>query len=65
MDVKERIRLRRNELELTQQELAEKVGVSDRLISCWELGTRKVPIDKLMLLSDVLKCSVTSFFFEE
>ncbi len=41
----------RKEKHLTQQELAEKIGYSDKLISKWELGKAIPSVDKLMQLA--------------
>ncbi|HBM99645.1 MAG TPA: hypothetical protein DD384_00090 [Firmicutes bacterium] len=41
----------RKERHLTQQELAEKIGYSDKLVSKWELGKAIPTVDKLMQLS--------------
>lgn len=41
----------RKEKHLTQQELAEKIGYSDKLVSKWELGKSVPSVDKLMLLA--------------
>ena len=41
----------RKEKHLTQQELAEKIGYSDKLVSKWELGKAIPSVDKLMQLS--------------
>ncbi len=42
----------RKEKHLTQQELAEKIGYSDKLVSKWELGKSVPSVDKLMLLAN-------------
>ena len=41
----------RKEKHLTQQELAEKIGYSDKLVSKWELGKAVPTVDKLMQLA--------------
>jgi len=68
MDLKkligQRIRERRKQLGLTQEELAERLGVSWSAVSKWEIGDRR-PSDKLLQkLAKVLKVS-PSYFLEE
>lgn len=43
---------------LTQQELADSLGYSDKLISKWELGKAVPTVDKLMQLSSFYKVSL-------
>lgn len=43
----------RREKNLTQEELGEKVGVTNKTISKWENGNYMPPIDVLMLLSEM------------
>lgn len=40
-------RIRRNELELTQQKMGERLHVSQSAVSLYESGKRKVPADLL------------------
>ncbi|MDT0738470.1 helix-turn-helix transcriptional regulator [Staphylococcus haemolyticus] len=40
MDIGSKIKTKRNELNLTQQDLAEKVFVTRQTISKWELGKK-------------------------
>ena len=49
----------RKEKELTQKQLAEQVGVSDRTISKWERGAGFPDVSLLTPLADALGCSVT------
>lgn len=54
----ERIKKRREELELTLKQVAAIVGVSDSTILRWETGDIKnMAIDKVELLARALKCS--------
>ena len=58
MEFKDKIKARRQELHLTLDELASKVGVSGATISRWESGEIKnVRRDKIKLLSDALEVS--------
>ena len=43
----------RREKKLTQEELGEKVGVTNKTISKWENGNYMPPIDVLMQLSEI------------
>ena len=51
---------RRKKLGLTQQEVAEKLGVSRECVSQWENGQSKPRVDTLINLANVLKCSPAS-----
>lgn len=49
------IRLSKN---LTQQQLAEKIGVNQKDISRWETGERNPKLDKLKLIAEALECKL-------
>ena len=56
--VGERIKARRQELELTQKELADKLGCTFQLISRYENNVvDTIPTKKLKQIADVLRCS--------
>lgn len=56
MEVKDIIRNRRIELDLTMKDVAEKVGVSEGTISRWESGNiSNMRRDKIVLLAKALK----------
>lgn len=58
MTVGQRIKARRQELEMTQEELARKVGVSFQLISRYENNfVDTIPTKKLKLIADALQCT--------
>jgi transcriptional regulator with XRE-family HTH domain len=57
-----RIREIRKERHLTQQTLAEKVGVSQNMIGCIERGTRFPSPETFERLSQVLKVDAGEFF---
>jgi transcriptional regulator with XRE-family HTH domain len=57
-----RIRLRRMEIGLSQDRLAEAVGVSFQQIQKYERGTNRVSASMLWEIAGVLRCSVTSLF---
>lgn len=44
----------REEKGLSQRELAEKLGVSDTIVSCWETGRKRPSADNLFRLRDTI-----------
>ena len=52
----------RERLNMTQQELSEKLGVSQGAVAMWETEKAKPTIDKLPLLAEVLKCEIADLF---
>jgi len=52
-----RVRIRRTVLELTQEELAERIGVCTSFIGHIERGTRKLSVETLYDLCKVLETS--------
>lgn len=52
-----RLRKLRNEAELTQEELAKKIGVSRATVAGYETKGKEPPYSTLQKLSDVLGCS--------
>ena len=57
MGVGERIRRRREELRLSQAEIARRVGTTPQAISLWELGERRIRAEFLERLARALECS--------
>ncbi|TCL87977.1 helix-turn-helix protein [Rhizobium sp. PP-WC-2G-219] len=57
-----RIRKRRKALGVTRKELAAAAGVGTSQISKYELGTNRVPPDRILRFADVLKVNVTYLF---
>lgn len=49
-----RIGLRRRELKITQKEIAEKIGVSDKYISNIETGKRNINLEMLSRMCEIL-----------
>ena len=43
---------------MTQQQVAEQIGVAKNAVSMWETGKRDPSFDKLIKLSDLFDCSV-------
>ncbi|GIW60923.1 MAG: hypothetical protein KatS3mg087_1989 [Patescibacteria group bacterium] len=60
----ERIRLARKHLDLSQIELAQLVGVSDKAISSYEVGRAVPPLDILKKISEYTRKPV-GYFFDE
>lgn len=48
----------RNENGMTQEQLGEKIGVSNKTISRWETGNYMPPVDCLNILSDIYHISI-------
>lgn len=48
----------RNENGMTQEQLGEKIGVSNKTISRWETGKYMPPVDCLNMLSDIYNISI-------
>jgi transcriptional regulator with XRE-family HTH domain len=56
-DMGQRIMVRRKSLRMTQEELAEKLGVSTQMISNLELGKKAIRPENLAKVCDVLSLS--------
>lgn len=52
------LRLHRESAELTQKDIAAKIGVSESAYRSYELGDRKIPVDLLVKLAAVYRTSV-------
>ncbi len=48
----------RNEKGMTQEQLGERIGVSNKTISRWETGNYMPPVDCLSILSDIYNISI-------
>lgn len=55
----------RSEKNLSQEELAQKVGISRMMISRYEISSSDVPLDKLQKIAEILEKPVSYFFGEE
>ena len=53
----ERIRNLREDLDMSQQDLAKILNISQRTLSHYELGTRDSPLKMLIDLADYYQCS--------
>jgi transcriptional regulator with XRE-family HTH domain len=58
MDFKTRIKARRLERNLTQDQLGELCNASKSAVSQWESGGTMPSVDTLLLLRDALDCSI-------
>lgn len=55
----------RKRLNMTQQKLAEEIGVTAESVCQYESGKRSPSVDKLPLLAKALECEITDFFEKE
>ncbi len=62
MNLTEKIRVLREKSEWTQAELAEMVGVSEKVVSKWECGETKPSADVLPALADAFGCTIDALF---
>ena len=62
MNLTEKIRALRENAELTQAELAERVGVSEKVVSKWECGETKPSAEILPALADAFDISIDALF---
>lgn len=57
--VGERIRARRNQLEMSQEDLGKALGVSFQQIQKYEKGTNRISSGRLIQIVNAVQCSVT------
>lgn len=65
MKFEERIQLIRKEHGLSQEELAEKLGISRQAVAKWEAGLTYPDVDNLITLSSMFKISIDSLLKTE
>lgn len=63
--MKLKIKEYREELQLTQKELAEKIGNSQRNISNWESGASEPDCETIIKLAEILDISIDQLFGKE
>ena len=59
------IRELRRRKDITQEELAKRIGVGHSAVAKWETGKCKPTADKLVKVADVLGCTVDELLREE
>lgn len=52
----------RKKINMTQKELAHKLGVTQGAVSQWEKGIANPKVDKLPLLARILGCSIDDLY---
>lgn len=60
--ISEKLKTYRSENKVTQQQLAELLGISCQAISKWERGECYPDISLLPLIADAIGCKVDDFF---
>ena len=56
--MKDEIKNRREQMGLTQKELAQRIGVTQGAVTQWEIGISRPSLTTLCKLADVFGCSV-------
>ena len=62
MSLGQNIRQKRKEMDMTQWQLADKIGVSESQISNIEVGKRSTSPEKLAKIADALHCNVADLY---
>lgn len=62
--INRRVKALRTEYELTQEELASKLGLKKSAVSGWETGTRTPEVDTLLKMCELFNVRI-QYFFEE
>lgn len=65
MNLSQKLQNRRKEMNLTQEEVAEKIHVSRQTISNWETGRTLPDITSLVLISDIYNISLDKLIKED
>lgn len=65
MSINSRIKERREELEMSRQDLADKIGVTPSAIANYENGVSSPKIELLYKLFDVLQCDANYLYQDE
>lgn len=61
MKFQEKLQVLRKEKGMSQEKLAEKIGVSRQAVAKWEAGRSYPEIDKLIMLSELFRISIDKF----
>jgi transcriptional regulator with XRE-family HTH domain len=59
------VRQKRQELEMTQEKLAEKANLHPTYVGSIERGERNIALENILALAKALKCSPREFFPEK
>ncbi len=65
MNFQEKLMLLRNQYRLSQEELAERIGISRQAVAKWESGKAVPDINNLIQLSNIFKISIDRLVKEE
>lgn len=65
MDFPQRVRSNREQLNLTQEDVARKLGVTASAVSTWEAGRARPRLDKLSQLAELFGITVSELMGEE
>ena len=65
MDFSQRIKMLRDRSGLTQAELADRLGLTNRAIGAWESGRSRPRLDKMQQLADLFGITVSELMGEE
>lgn len=63
MKIGDRISKIRNEINITQEDLAKQLFVSNKTISSWELGRTEPNLEMIIKLSECLECSINYLIY--
>lgn len=55
----------RNEKNMTQEQLGDRVGVTNKTVSRWETGNYMPPVESLLMLSDIYQISINEILAGE
>lgn len=58
MNFQDKLQILRKQKGMSQEKLAEKIGISRQAVAKWELGQSYPDIDKIIILSDLFKISI-------
>lgn len=58
MKFQDKLQILRKENGMSQEKLAEKIGISRQAVAKWEVGESNPDLDKLIILSDLFKISI-------
>lgn len=58
MEFKDNLRILRTKADLSQAELAEKIGINQKTISSWEIGRTEPSINEVIMLCKIFHCPI-------